>query len=244
VKGIASVLIVDDDVNFCDTTVDLLNERGFDCVGVYSGTEAINKARETDFDVILMDIRMPVINGIEAHREIKKIRPHTEIIFVTAYRMDELARGVLREGEYGVVHKPSDIERVVKMIKRSGEGGTLILAVDDDPYTFETLKDHFEEEGFFVTSALNGEEAYKVARERPHEIIFIDAKLQPVNGLIIYLELKNINPDVKVVMMLAYKKEMKNVLMQALEPGAYAYLYKPFSIDEVIKKIESIISNR
>ena len=243
-KETAKVLIVDDDVNFSDTTVDLLNERGFDCAGVYSGAEAIDKVRETDFDAILLDVRMPVMNGIETYREIKRIRPHTVIIFVTAYRMDELAKDALREGEYGVVYKPIDIEKVVRLIQRAQKGGLLIMVVDDDPYTCETLKDHLEECGFIVTSALNGKEACKVARERPHEIIFIDAKLPPVNGLVTYLELRKINHDVKVVMMTAYREEMKELMRQALEYGAYACLYKPFGIDEVIQTIESIVSNR
>lgn len=243
-KETAKVLIVDDDVNFSETTVDLLNERGFDCTGVYSGAEAIDKVRGTDFDVILLDVRMPVMNGIETYRGIKKIRPHTVIIFVTAYRMDELAKDALREGEYGVMYKPIDIEKVVRLIQRAQKGGVLIMVVDDDPYACETLKDHLEEEGFIVTSTLSGEEACKVARERPHEIIFIDVKLPSINGLVTYLELKKINPDVKVVMMTAYREEMNELIQQALERGAYACLYKPFGIDEVIRTIESIMSNK
>ena len=109
--GTVKVLIVDDDVNYADTTVDLLNEKGFDCIGVHSGREAMDKVKEVAFDVILLDVRMPVMNGVETYRELKKISPQTVIIFVTAYRADELAKDALREGAYGLVHKPVDIDR-------------------------------------------------------------------------------------------------------------------------------------
>jgi len=236
------VLIVDDDVNYADTTVDLLNEKGFDCIGVHSGREAMDKVKEVAFDVILLDVRMPVMNGVETYREIKKISPQTAIIFVTAYRMDELAKDALKEGAYGLVYKPVDINRMISVIERGQKGGALIMIVDDDPNTCETLKDNLEERGYVVTTALNGEEAIEIAKERPNDVVFIDAKLPSLNGLIVYLDMKRINPDVVAVMMTAYRDEMKDMVEKALEEGAFACLYKPFGINEVMVILEGIIA--
>jgi len=240
--GTAKVLIVDDDVNYADTTVDLLNEKGFDCVGVHSGREAMDKVKEVAFDVVLLDVRMPVMNGVETYREIKKIRPQAVIVFVTAYRMDELAKDALKEGACGLVYKPVDINRMVSVIERSRKGGLLVMVVDDDANTCETLKDNLEERGYVVTTALNGDEAIKIAQERPNDVVFIDAKLPPLNGLVVYLDMKRINPDVVAVMMTGYRDEMKDVVEKALEEGAFACLYKPFGVNEVMVILEGVIS--
>jgi len=242
--GIAKVLIVDDDVNYADTMADLLNEKGFDCVVVNSGHEAMNKVSETAFDIVLLDVRMPVMNGVETYREIKKISPQTVIIFVTAYRMDELAKDALKEGAYGLVYKPVDVNRMASMIERSSKGGLLIMVVDDDPNTCETVKDNLEERGYVVTTALNGDEAIKIAKERPMDVVLIDARLPSLNGLVVYLEMKKINPDVVAVMMTAHKNEMKGVIEKALDEGALACLYKPFEIKEVLVILEGIIAEK
>ena len=241
-KETTRVMIVDDDVNFADTTVDLLIEKGFDCISVNSGHEAIHKVKETTFDIIFLDVRMPVMNGIETYKEIKKIRPNVVIIFVTAYRMDELAEDALREGKYGLVYKPVDINKIVKIIERSKKGGALVMVLDDDPNTCETLKDNLEEQGYIVTTALNGEEAIDLAKEKPHEIVFIDVRLPPLNGLVTYLEMKKINPDVVAVMTTKESAEMDDIAAKALDQGAYTCIYKPFDVDKVIGVVEEIVN--
>ena len=67
------VLIVDDDNLFATSFSDILLERNMETTVVNSGKEAIEMVKQTDFDVILMDIIMPIMNGVETYREIKKI---------------------------------------------------------------------------------------------------------------------------------------------------------------------------
>ena len=242
--GKIRAMVVDDDVNFLMSTVDLLNEKGLDCVGVPSGREAIEKAKEMSFDVVLMDMKMPVMNGVQTHREIKKISPKTVVIMITAHRVEELIKDALREGAYGLVHKPLDIDRIIRMIERSKKGGALVMVVDDDPNTCQVLKDNLEEQGYVVTTANDGHEAVRIVKEKPEEVIFIDAKIPPINGLMIYLEIKKINPDIVAVMMTAYREEMEDIIDRAIKEGVYACLYKPFSIDEIIRLMEEIIAKK
>ena len=237
----ATVLIVDDDSNYVRATVDLLNEKGFDSIGVHSGHEAIDKVREMAFDVVLLDVRMPLMDGIETYRELKKISPQTALVFVTAYRADQLAKDALREGEYGLLYKPIDIDRVAEMIERARQGGLLIMVADDDPNTFEALKDHLETQGYVVGLARNYEEATGLASRRRFDVAFIDARLPDLNGLVLYLEMKRVNPNVVAVMMTGRTEQTKELVDEALEQGAHACLYKPFSIGDVTDTLENII---
>ena len=66
-----NILIVDDDMGICETLSDIMEDKGYRAFMASDGFEAVEKAREVAFDIILMDIRMPGINGVETFRMIK-----------------------------------------------------------------------------------------------------------------------------------------------------------------------------
>lgn len=238
------VLIVDDDVLFIDSLSDILKEKGYEVVAVESGKEALKKVEETPFDVVLLDIKMPVMNGVEAFKGIKKINPRIPVIMVTAYSAEDLIKDALKEGAYGVLHKPLDIDKIIAMIQTAKKGGCLVMIVDDDPNTRETLKDILENKGFVVTLARDGMEAIKIAKERPEDVVIIDMNLPVLNGLETYLELKKINPKITAILISGCREEMKDLIAAALRQDAYACLYKPFDPHKILQLIEEITQKR
>ena len=127
------VLVVDDDISFAESLTDILNEKGYDAVAVNSGEEALEKIKERSFDVVLMDVKMPVMDGMQTFKEIKKLSRSITVIMMTAYSMDDLVHDALKEGAYGVLRKPLDIEQVIRRIEISKAGGSLTMIIDDDP---------------------------------------------------------------------------------------------------------------
>lgn len=149
-EGKASILIVDDDEGMCETLSDVMEDKGYNTSIALDGHGAVEKVREMDFDVVLMDIRMPGMNGVETFKQIKGIQPETAVVIMTAYAVEDLIGEALREGVYGVLHKPFDMERVLDLIE-SVKQVKSILVVDDDPDTSESLKDILEARDYQVS---------------------------------------------------------------------------------------------
>jgi DNA-binding NtrC family response regulator len=237
------LLIVDDDVNFRNTLSKILNKKGYETVSAKDGFSALELIKENAFDVVLIDIKMPVMDGVETYKKMKTIKSDIKAIMMTAFSADDLIRDAIKEGVYAVVRKPFDVDMIVNMIEKS-KNGSFIAIVDDDPNIGKTIKNILEKKGYSVRSCFSGEDAISLAKDRTHNVFFIDMKLPVLNGVETYLEIKKINPQAAVVMMTAYRQEMDELVKQALSKGAYTCLYKPFDIEDVLKIIDEILQKK
>ena len=122
------ILVVDDDQSMVSTLRDILMATGHDVEVAYSGTEAIERVGEVLPDCILMDIRMPGPNGVEAFQEIKRISPHSFVIFMTAYSDSALVEKAHTEGAVEVLPKPLDLERLLRLIQSTWTSTAASLA--------------------------------------------------------------------------------------------------------------------
>lgn len=128
------VLLVDDEVEFLDTLVKRLKKRKLDTAGVYSGEEALAALGRDPVDVVVLDMRMPGIDGLETLREIKRVHPAIEVIMLTGHANMEIAIQGMEIGAFDYLMKPMDIDELVYKIQdaynkkvlhaqESGEGG-------------------------------------------------------------------------------------------------------------------------
>ena len=112
-----NILLVDDQVGMLETLGDILKERGYNVTMANDGSEALERAKETQFSLALIDIKLPGINGVETFKEIKKINPAIAVIMMTAYSVDELMRESIAEGACASIYKPFDPEKILKIIE-------------------------------------------------------------------------------------------------------------------------------
>jgi DNA-binding NarL/FixJ family response regulator len=118
-------MIVDDDVSFWQRVRELLaSEPDIKVVGEASdGQEAILKARELKPDLVLMDVRMPGVNGIDATRQIKAEMPELKVIILSIFDVQEYREAATASGASGYVIKKSMIEDLVPAIRGAFESG-------------------------------------------------------------------------------------------------------------------------
>lgn len=108
-----SVLLVDDEIEFLETLLKRLKKRNLDVRGVKSGEEALELLKEKPVDVIVLDVKMPGIGGIQTLREIKKISPLSEVIMLTGHANMEVAVEGMELGAFDYLMKPMNIDELL-----------------------------------------------------------------------------------------------------------------------------------
>ena len=241
-----TILVVDDNQDLLNTFAMILKRRGFSVQTAGDGFSAVNKFKEQDFDVTLMDIVMPEMNGVDASRKMKEINPEAPIILMTAYSDEELLQTARNQGVQQIIHKPIRIDELIKIITEAADDQP-ILVVDDDADICSTLTKILEMQGYDVLTAGSGEEAIAMSRNKACQMAFIDVKLPNIDGLETLLRLKEINPDLTVIMMTGFRNEVKDALDKAQEASAITCLYKPFDpveATELVKRITRKVNRR
>jgi len=119
-----SVLIVEDEEIVRDSLKDSLKD-SHEVVAVGSAEEALDMVRQRDFDVIVADIRLPGMNGVQLVKEVKATKPYIVMVIITAYPSVELAVDAIKQGAADYLVKPvkiDDLERLFEKVKRMKEG--------------------------------------------------------------------------------------------------------------------------
>lgn len=107
------LLLVDDEVEFRDRLIRRLTRRNVEAIGAASGEEALAMLEEQPVDVVVLDVKMPGIGGIETLRRIKRDHPEVEVIMLTGHASVEVAVQGMEMGAFDYLMKPTDIDELV-----------------------------------------------------------------------------------------------------------------------------------
>jgi DNA-binding NtrC family response regulator len=122
-----NVLLVDDEEKFLDVLSKRLGTRGIDADTDTSGEEALIKIRDKNVDVIILDVMMPGIGGIETLKRIRKENPEVQIIMLTGQGTIDKAINAMKEGAIDFLEKPADIEKLLEKIENARQKKTLLV---------------------------------------------------------------------------------------------------------------------
>jgi DNA-binding response OmpR family regulator len=103
------ILIVDDEVEICGFLKEFLTEKNYIVAVAYDGASAINKAKKFIPHIVLLDIKMPGINGVTTLRKIKKIDPSIVVIMISAVYEEEIAKECVELGAFDYILKPFEL---------------------------------------------------------------------------------------------------------------------------------------
>jgi len=234
------VLVVDDNEEFCRNVTDILELKGYEVVSAYDGFKGLDLVKENGFDLVLMDVKMPAMDGVETYKKVKEIAPDTPVIMITAFAVEDLLREALREGAYGSLKKPIDFDQLLGFITQATGKGAMILVADDDEDLCANIQQILSDKGYRVRVVYDGNAAVVEAEKNNFDIMLLDMKLPALNGLETYLAIREFRPNVVAVVITGYRLETDELVQRALQESVYTCLEKPIDMGNLVSLLEQI----
>ena len=234
--NVPRLLIVDDEPDTCANLLDIFVDLGYEVDVAYDGLAALKLVEKNTYDVALLDLKMPGMDGLELYQRIRQLSAGTVAIVVTAYANSGTATSVLDSGAWKILSKPVDLPQLLGLVEQALDE-PLILVVDDDQDLCASLWDTLRDRSYRVCLANNLEDATGRLKQREYNVVLIDMKLPECDGSQILGKVRQMNPDARTILITGYRDEMELRVQEALGNGADAVCYKPFQMDKLLKTI-------
>ncbi len=262
-KPIKKILIVDDVKMMRLILKKGLAERGFEIIEAESGLEAIEKTNEENPDLVLLDINLNDMSGLQVLKSIKADHPDVEVIMITAYYELDLVNQALALGAAGYFHKPIDIDQLVEKIEELNQKAEeekmgippadIKRALVIEP--FAPIRLFLEKElasrGFTVLAKGSADEVEKQLSILKFEIAFVNAN--PSSHLTfsdVVAMIRDVNPEAKIIAIASPEgrndreiaESSKLLKAKLISQGANFVLLKPFEEEEVKQLLDEMLS--
>ena len=116
-EGAIRLLLVDDEEAYVNVLANRLRKRGFEVAKAHSGTEALQKMRRNEFDLAVLDLKMPDMDGIEVLKILKLMEPRMQVIMLTGHGSAAACKQGLELGAFDYLMKPCELDALVKKIQ-------------------------------------------------------------------------------------------------------------------------------
>jgi DNA-binding NtrC family response regulator len=223
------ILLVDDEKEFVQSLSERLELRDLKAEVAHDGEQALAAVQEKEPDVMVLDLRMPGIDGMEVLRKVKQAHPNVRVIVLTGHGADkdeEMARNL---GAYAYLKKPVDIDQLVGALHQEK---IKVLLVDDEKEFVESLSERLRLRNLDAAVAHSGEQALKALREGQPDVMVLDLRMPGIDGMEVLRRARETNPDVQIVVLTGHGTDKDEQMAEKL--GAYAYLRKPVDIEQLV----------
>ncbi|MFH1292648.1 MAG: response regulator [Pseudomonadota bacterium] len=249
------VLVIEDDETARGQLAKAIRKEGYEVVVAEDGRAGVELFKKELPEIVVSDLKMPGIDGMEVMHTVRRLSKNTQIILVTAFGETDTVISALREGALDYLKKPLDLDQLTVALGRAKEkvmeykkGATFpaLLLADDEEKIRERLARVLEKEGWKVFQVADGEEAINVFKDNRIDVVLLDIKMPKKNGLEALHEMRSVSNDFEAIILTGYGDE--NSAIQALRDGAINFLKKPIDLEQMIlavqKAMEKLKSDR
>lgn len=239
-----SVLVVDDEEDTCRNLADILGDLGYHVDTAADGESALSLARQRRYDVAVLDLMMPGMDGAAQYRELKRVRAGTVAVLVTAHPGSARVEAALAAGVRHVLPKPLEFPRLLGLVEEA-VGQPLVLVVDDDAALCATLWDLLRERGYRVCLAHDvATAAERLRADDGFAVVLLDLRLPDGDGADVLRQARGVNPQAQVVLITGHRAEAERQLARVLDEGARAVLHKPLDVAELLATVDRLAGGR
>jgi DNA-binding NtrC family response regulator len=227
------VLVVDDDPNLTDLLVDTLAAIGYEALSAESAKAALEVLRKENIDLVVSDINMPDMSGIELLEEIKRTNRHLPVLLITGIGSDSIRSRAYSCGADGFLAKPFRIGTIELEIGRmlSGIKRTRILIIDDNQDFLSSLTQRLEDADDIVYPFSTVSGAARFLESHTVDLVITDLKMPDGDGISLFNHLHEHYPDLPVIMVSAYTTD--DILKRIKDSGVSRFLSKPIDFKEI-----------
>ena len=237
------LLVVDDEPGICDILKRVFSPIGFTVLTATNGQSAISIVKKEKPKVVLLDVRMLGMSGLEVLKEIKKIDDSIKVIMVTIMDDEKTKAEAKKLGADDFVTKPFISEHLEEIVMREIAEiiKPRILVVDDEADVVERLSNIILRRfNCIVDKAHNGKVALEKLKEHAVDLVLLDIKMPGLSGIDVIKEAVKFTPQTKILAISAYDSE--EVANEALKAGAFDFLPKPLSKEAIELKLKQILT--
>lgn len=226
------ILIVDDEGSLLLTLVANLELEGFEVVGAQDPESALRLVGEQHFDLVLTDIRMPGMSGLELFRAIRGTHPDMPVILMTAFAAETLIEQAVQEGVFAVLPKPFDIEHVIFALSRALSRPMVLLV--DEPNDATPLAGALGAVGLATCQASDHPTTVLAVQEAPADVVLINLQLVD-DGAALVERVLELDPSIAVIA--TSSSSMPELFRKVAELGAFACVLKPLQPQRLVHLI-------
>ena len=234
------VLVVDDDPFMVKTLTDVLKLSGWEVDSASSGLQAVDAVEARQFDAVLMDVKMPDMDGVTALKAIKACRPDAIVFLMTAYAAHELLAEAEREGVTRILAKPVNVGVLLGLLTRSVAAQRPVLVIDTDAAFLQTLADVLALNGFPTVAARTLDEAVDLmSGERPRAVLLhIHLGMIPPEDAILAVHVAG--PASSLILYSGQPHGETCIPDELPREWIHAYLQKPFAVEHIAEVLDAL----
>jgi DNA-binding NtrC family response regulator len=234
------VLVVDDDPFMVRTLTDVLRLNGWAVDSASSGVDAIAAVDEQDFDAILMDVKMPGIDGVAALKAMKARRPEAQVFLMTAYAAHELLAEAEREGVARILAKPVNVHALLGLLARSVGAQRPVLVIDADAAFLQTLADVLTLRGFPTVTARTLEQAMRLMSHEHPRAVLLHIHLGAIDPEDAITAVHVAGPGSSLIVYSGQPQGEECIPSALPREWIHAYLQKPFAVEHITGVLDAI----
>ena len=237
------VLVVDDDPGMVRTLMDVLRLHGWEVEGAGSGPEAVQAVERRRYTAVLMDVRMPGMDGVAAFQRIRAAQPRLPVLLMTAFAAEEMLDEALRTGVLRILPKPLDLRKTLRLLDDVLLSTQAVLVVDDDAAFLQTLAGALRVRGHAVVEAGSLPDAVAFAQDGAPRVILLHLHLDTLDPTDALRAIREVNPDARLIVYSGRPGDFDRAMAAIPTKDSVATLAKPLPMEQLFTLLDDALSN-